>query len=426
MEKRKRIVAFVLLLVLVMMIGNLTAFADQTVIRYMTWEDSDWQTLTKEYIEQFEAENPDIKIQYEPVAGEGYAAKLTAELASGSGPDICWVDNWTTTFETGVFYPLNDLVKSTGYDLSYVDQNLIDMCTYNGNLYGLCGWMNSAMINYNKDLFDEAGVDYPEAGWTWEDCYAAAEKITNGQGGEKIYGIYMQNWAPFYENVAWSNGGEIIDENNDYHVMASEENAKALKFFASFEKNGLSPDESTVQANGGLIDMFTNGKIAMIYFFPNVVVSAKNFGTFDLDKLGIVPVPVSQNDLLPAANILFTNPICISASSKNPEAAFKFLSGIVGREHQTEFCKRGYGLPADSRVITDIGLDKDLHLSIFIDPVLNPENYAATRTYLSYSPVAGVISTEIQNAVSRVIETDQDPMEALKEAVINIDSQNLA
>lgn len=397
--------------------------SEQTVIRYMTWEDSDWQKLTTKFIAEFEAENPDIKISYEPVAGDSYKAKLSAELASGSGPDLCWVDDWTSTFSMGAYMPLDELVEKHGLDLSTTSQELLDMCTYDGQLYGLGGWLNSGMINYNKELFDKAGIPYPDASWTWEECYAAAEKLTSGEGGDKVYGIYMQNWSAFIENIFWNGGGTVIDENNDFHKINSSENAEALEYFTSFEKNGLSPDQSTVDANGGLIDMFNSGKIAMIYFFPNVVVSAKSTGSFDLDKLGIVPAPVKEKGQKPSANILFTNPICITSSCKNPDAAFRFLAALVGKEHQTEFCECGYGLPADMSIVTELGMDADPHMSVFIDPVINSEKYASVRTYLAYSPVAGTISTELQNAVSRVIESGQDPQEALDEAVANIELQ---
>ena len=34
------------------------------------------------------------------------------------------------------------------------------------------------MINYNRDLFDEAGVDYPKEGWTWDEFREVAKKLT--------------------------------------------------------------------------------------------------------------------------------------------------------------------------------------------------------------------------------------------------------
>lgn len=396
---------------------------EQTVIRYMTWEDSDWQKLTTKFIEEFEKENPDIKIEYEPVAGEGYQAKISAELASGSGPDVCWVDNSTTAFETGAYMPLDELMEAHNFNLGAYNQELLDMCSYDGSLYGLGGWLNTAMINYNKELFDAAGVPYPEAGWTWQDCYEAAEKITSGSGGDKTYGIYLENWTPSYENIAWNNGGALVDANNDYHVLNSQENAEALTFYTSFEKNGLSPDKSTVQANGGLIDMFNSGKIAMVYFFPNIVVSARSSDSFDLNKLGIVPMPVKEEGMQPSANFLFTNPISITSTCKNPDAAFRFLSALVGEVHQTEFCNLGYGLPSITNLVSDLGMDKDQHMGVFVDPLINPDKYVAIRTYSAFSPISSLIDTEIRNAISRVTENGQDAQEALDEVVKNLESQ---
>jgi multiple sugar transport system substrate-binding protein len=57
-----------------------------------------------------------------------------------------------------------------------------------GDLWGLPLEGDLQLLLYNKDLFDEAGVEYPQAGWTLEDFLEKAIALTNGQGENKVYG----------------------------------------------------------------------------------------------------------------------------------------------------------------------------------------------------------------------------------------------
>jgi ABC-type glycerol-3-phosphate transport system substrate-binding protein len=59
-----------------------------------------------------------------------------------------------------------------------------------GDLWGLPFEGELQVLLYNKDLFDEAGVEYPQPGWTLEDFLEKAVALTNGKGESKVYG-YM-------------------------------------------------------------------------------------------------------------------------------------------------------------------------------------------------------------------------------------------
>ena len=51
------------------------------------------------------------------------------------------------------------------------------------------------MIFYNKDLFDERGVPYPQDGMTLEEFRALAKEMTYGEGADKVYGAHLHTWA---------------------------------------------------------------------------------------------------------------------------------------------------------------------------------------------------------------------------------------
>lgn len=63
-----------------------------------------------------------------------------------------------------------------------------------GKLEGMPLLENVFVLAYNKDLFDQFGVDYPTDDWTWDDLKEAAEKFVSGEGADATYGI-VNHWV---------------------------------------------------------------------------------------------------------------------------------------------------------------------------------------------------------------------------------------
>ena len=59
-----------------------------------------------------------------------------------------------------------------------------------GKQLGIPKDLDSAAVWYNKDMFDEAGIPYPTADWTWDDFREIAKKLTKADGSQ--YGLAME------------------------------------------------------------------------------------------------------------------------------------------------------------------------------------------------------------------------------------------
>lgn len=98
---------------------------------------------------------------------------------------------------------------------------------YKDEVYGLRITSNNLALFYNKDLFDAAGLDYPDDTWKWDDLRNAAKTLTDTEAG--VYGLdlpvydknggYTWNWLPFL----WQNGGEFLNEDRTEAVFNSAE-----------------------------------------------------------------------------------------------------------------------------------------------------------------------------------------------------------
>lgn len=397
---------------------NAAADEEKVVLRYMTWEDGDWQNFTQEFVDQYMKDHPNVIIQYEPTAGSEYMPKLKAALASGNEPDIMWVDQWAGLFENDMFEDLNPLAEKLGYDLTAHNAQHLQMATYNDKLYGLTGWAGVYGVIYNKDLFDQAGLSYPEYGWTWDDCYDAAKKITQGEGADKIYGISMPTDFSGVENILWNGGARIIDENNQYEgVLNSDKMVEAVDWFTNFWKEGLSPEPSSLDSLGGDGEMFKQGKIGMVFMTSGYIASLEANGGFDLDRMGTVCIPVKEEGMTPAVNTLLTNPICISKNSKHKEEAFKFLAARVGKETQTNFCSRGWTVPNDAEIVKSIGLMDNPLYATYGDTLVNTDKYIYPEGTIAYSSMAPELVDNVLNVLTKVYLEDADIQAELDHAV---------
>ncbi len=178
----------------------------------------------------FEEQNPDIKIENQHITGD-YLENYTTMFAGDSAADILWLAEGIHTFSSkGQLLPLNSYLEDAGVDL--VKRNgkeYVDMYSYDGQIYGLPDRAGSMIVYYNKNLFDEAGIEYPNASWTWEDMLSAAKVLTKGEGENEQWGFGLEYWHPFWMNWCYQNGGKVVDEQGNI-VINSSENIEALTF----------------------------------------------------------------------------------------------------------------------------------------------------------------------------------------------------
>ncbi|GGF95895.1 extracellular solute-binding protein [Paenibacillus abyssi] len=131
--------------------------------------------VEEEIANNYMAENPHIKIEWDRLDIEQQKVKLKTQAASGEVADITMVNPGAQLqpFADGkVLAPLNDMLDDElkGTFL----EGVLDYYTFDGNVYALPYNMNIAGIFYNKELFEQAGVEPPA---TFEDIIASVPKF---------------------------------------------------------------------------------------------------------------------------------------------------------------------------------------------------------------------------------------------------------
>jgi sorbitol/mannitol transport system substrate-binding protein len=320
MKKKKRF-AFPFLVIL---FTGFSALAQQKTITIATVNNPAMIEL-KKLSPKFEAENPDIKLNWVVVEENILRQRVTTDISTGSGQfDLVFIG----LYETPIFAKrgwLKEMVNiPSDYDIDDVFKSLRDGLSHEGKLYALPFYGESSMLMYRKDLFDEKGLQMPEQP-TYDDIKKFADALTDKSKG--IYGITLRGKPGWGENMAYVDtlintfGGTWFDMKWNPTVDTPEWK-KAINFYVNLMKADGPPGASSNGFNENLT-LFAGGKAAMwidatsgggpLYDKAQSQVS---------DKVAFASAPIA---LTPnGANWLWSWVFAIPKAAKNAEAAEKF------------------------------------------------------------------------------------------------------
>ncbi|HEX2989361.1 MAG TPA: extracellular solute-binding protein [Anaerolineales bacterium] len=159
---------------------------------------TDWQTMADDYM----AAHPNVTIEITVLENEAFKTKLTTVMQSGDPPDI--FQSWgggtfNQQVEAGL---LKDITADLDADPAWKDSfapGALGVYSYQGKNYGVPWDMGMVGFWYNKDLFEQAGIDAPPATWSefLEDVQALKDAgitpISIGEG-DKWPGMHFWNY----------------------------------------------------------------------------------------------------------------------------------------------------------------------------------------------------------------------------------------
>ena len=123
---------------------------------------------------------------------------------------------WNTPqyVESGIVASLDEFIEKDGYDMSIYYPATALWAEYKGSVYGLPKDVTPRAIFYNKNVFDAAGLPYPQDGWTWSEFTETVKALSNGKTGEDAqYGfIALSSQTYMLQGYIWSNGGQIVSD----------------------------------------------------------------------------------------------------------------------------------------------------------------------------------------------------------------------
>ncbi|MFI6319283.1 ABC transporter substrate-binding protein [Nonomuraea sp. NPDC050556] len=166
--------------------------AGKVVITVATTSDVIAEVRNAQFDFFFRKRHPNIEIKRETSTFDGFLTKYMAQAAGGSLPDVMYNHySWTQNFiSNDIVQPLDDFIARTPeFGMSDLPKAGLAYFQRDGRLYGLPTDMAPKLLFYNKDLFDRAGLKYPDESWTFDKLVESARKLTGGEGAQKVFGF---------------------------------------------------------------------------------------------------------------------------------------------------------------------------------------------------------------------------------------------
>ena len=363
--------------------GSTDAAGEPTVIDLTLFGDP---TETKGYnamIEAFSREHPEIKVNLVPVADQdALLARLTTAFAGGNPPDTFLINyrKFGQFADQGVLEPVQSyLDASEEISEDEFAPTALEAFRFDGEeLTCMPQNVSSLEVYFNADLFSEAGVDLPRAGWTWDDFLAAAKAMTK----DDQYGVGTEpsliRLAPF----VWSAGGEIVDDPDNPTALALDEPEarEALDFFLDLQlEHGVAPPERE-ELSIDSESRFIQGKLGMFLDSRKAVPGLREITEFEWD---VAPLPVAPGG--EPATILHGDAYCMSAASEHKEETWTFIEFAMGAEGQTILAESGRTVPsrldvADSPAFLEPE-EPPASSTVFIDAIPTIRSVPTTATW---------------------------------------------
>ncbi|MGB4007382.1 MAG: sugar ABC transporter substrate-binding protein, partial [Bacillota bacterium] len=227
---------------------------------------SDDIEMYSKLVNEFEKENPNIKVHVEVLPWQGRMEKLMAALAANQAPDVMYLNVFLVPklAATGNLAPLDKYLPSD-VRADYFS-GAIKSCQYDGRLYAMPVLQSVVTYIYNVDLFKKAGLDPKAPPETWAELEEAARKLTcdtDGDGKIDQWGIRfdLNRPSPITSVVpfVWQAGGDLISADGTEAIYDSPEAVRAVEFIKGLIDKGYM-QKSNIQG-GGL--PFTSGKIGI-------------------------------------------------------------------------------------------------------------------------------------------------------------------
>ena len=213
-------------------------------ISFQWWGNDERAVLTEEALDLFEEKNPGVTVETSFSAIDSYIPKLATQIASGSQPDLFLIpmESVKEYTEKGATTDLSEYIGDV-ISVDDIPEATQKIGQIDGTFYGFTLGTATYAWAYDPIAFEEAGVDAPGPGFTWDDLIEAGEKIRAASGGAKAaitdpggYIAHFATWLAQSDKLLFTEEGELGFDESDLEVSNTD-----------LERAGLEPGRT---ANG--------------------------------------------------------------------------------------------------------------------------------------------------------------------------------
>lgn len=312
----------------------------ETIVVWMKKDLTDVANdMFRERCEKYAEEN-NVNVEVEVIAYEDFYTKWAAAIESGNLPDLSYFgyQEMGQYYDQGILEDLTDVYKEINEETPFEESVAAAVTADDGVVYGIPGWASVQVLYYRMDMFDKAGLDYPDENWTWDDFREAAIALTdeaNGIYGAGIgYGASNSDAEWLTRAMLWSNGSIDVDDSGKV-AIESDETIETAKWIQNlFTKDAVTPPTAVNWDDSGNNTAYLSGQCAMIFNVGSLLSTIQADAPDLYDNTGVAMMPKGSNGSL-VPGIL--DGYGIFKDAENKEGAKELIKWLLEKEWYTEW-----------------------------------------------------------------------------------------
>jgi len=345
-----------------MLLAIVPSFAqDATELRIRWYDDGNEGEVLRDLLDRFEAENPDISVVIDTVPYSAILETLPLDLAAGEGPDMARVTDLGGLAE--YYLDMSPYLSDT----AYWEENFgpfLEWLRLADDESSIPGFMTQLTITgpyINATLFEQAGIEIPGEGATWEDWAAASVAVAEAL--EVPYPMAMDRSGHRFAGPAISMGAQFFDE--DGHPVVTDEGFGAMaEMFVNWHSDGTMHPEIWPLSDGyaGANEQFANAEL-VFYMSGSWQVGQFSEQIGDAFDWQAVPNPCGPGGCtgMPGGAALVG-----IGSTEHPEEVARVMEYLASAEVLGEFSARTLFIPGHAG-LSESGVDFDTDLELAKD-----------------------------------------------------------
>lgn len=390
--------------------GNASGSGDENTISMFVYADEKGQAVYEDMIKRFEEAN-DCTVEAQFSTKDDYNQTLTGMMTAKELPDVFYVGPETVAqyVDNGYVLDMEPVLEEAGLSTDDMMQDVLNFYRYDGEttgqggLYGLPHDSSVFAYAYNKELFDEADLEYPDPDkpYTYDEFVEVCQKLTkdtDGDGEIDQWGMGAANAFMLYQYI-WSNGASFASDDYKTVTIDTPEFIEACQKFVDLTLKYKVTPTVEQDASLGVYQRWLAGQEAFYACGTWDVAAFMDDETFPFEwDLCLYPTLSTGQSITWCGTVGF----CVSANTKNEELATKlayWMSADEEGNRQSSGISTGESIQLPNLVSMAEGEFKD---AVTNGDLPFPSNVDVFFNYLD-----GTDGTDV--ATSRFIESTYTP-----------------
>lgn len=349
--------AFLIIFILIIrFIFGLFSGASKKEVKLSYWGLWEEKAVLDPLIQQYQARNKHVKIDYQKMSVQDYREKLVARSKNGQGPDIFRFHNtWIPEIKEVVTSLPASIMDNNEFERTFYPVHKKDL-KIGDHYYGIPLTVDGLILIYNESLFKKAGISSPPT--TWEELIDYATKLSvKDKDGKIITSGIALGVTSNIEHFSDIFGLFLIQNGGDIKKLDQIEAAQALEAYRKFAEP---PNNVWDESMPNSVSAFIQEKVAMIIAPSWEILAIKNANPeLSLKAASIPVIPGFANKPVSLASYWVEGVSKLSKSERQIEA-WKFLKFLSEKENLTKL----YEIESKTRLFGEPYSRKDLAVTL--------------------------------------------------------------